>query len=603
MKYTLGISAYYHDSAACLLGDSKILAAAQEERFTRIKHDPSFPQKAIEYCCSEANIQPTEIDCVGYYEKPKLKFDRILKTFEHYAPRGFDSFYQAAENWIGEKSKVQEKLLSIFGSAEVHYNEHHGSHAMSAFYPSPFEDAAILTIDGVGEWATSTLSHGQGHKIDIIKELRFPHSVGLLYSAFTAFTGFRVNSGEYKVMGLAPYGRPKYVDKILNELIDLKEDGSLKLNLDYFTFPYRQRMTNEKFAELFDGPMRKPESELTQREMDLAKSVQVVVEKIVIRMARFAHEVTGSANLCLAGGVALNCVANGKLSRAGIFDNIWIQPASGDAGGALGAAYGAFFKNQKHNRPILATDSMNGSFLGPEFNDSEIQTFLDQKDIKYRRLSESAIFAQVAELISGENVVGWFQGRMEYGPRALGNRSILADPRSPEMQKVLNLKIKFRESFRPFAPAVLSHKQQEWFGLNGESPYMLLVGEVLEKHRLQSEDGENLFGIEKLNRVRSSIPAVTHVDHSARVQSVDQIRNPYFFRLISEFEKITGVPILINTSFNVRGEPPVCSLDDAYTCFLRTEMDYLALGNFLLDKKQMCKLDNDQEWRKEFTLD
>ena len=599
----MGISAYYHDSAACLLGDSKILAAAQEERFTRIKHDSSFPQRAIEYCCSEANIQPTEIDCVGYYEKPNLKFDRIIKTFEHYAPRGFDCFYQAVENWIGEKSKVQEKLVSIFGSAEVHYNEHHGSHAMSAFYPSPFEDAAILTIDGVGEWATSTLSHGQGSKIDIIKELRFPHSVGLLYSAFTAFSGFRVNSGEYKVMGLAPYGRPKYVDKILSELIDLKEDGSLRLNLDYFAFPYSQNMSNEKFEDLFDGPMRIPESKVTQREMDLAKSVQVVVEKIVLRMARYARQLTGSSNLCLAGGVALNCVANGKLSCAAIFDNIWVQPASGDAGGALGAAYGAHFKNEKSVRSVQADDSMNGSFLGPEFNDSEVQIFLDKKNIKYRRLCKSSFFSKVAELISEGNVVGWFQGRMEYGPRALGNRSILADPRSPEMQKVLNLKIKYRESFRPFAPAVLAHRQKEWFDLNAESPYMLFVGEVLKKHLLKTQDDESDFGIEKLNQARSSIPAVTHVDHSARVQSVDEVRNPPFFRLISEFEKITGVPILINTSFNVRGEPPVCSLNDAYTCFLRTEMDYLVLGNFLLDKKQMQKLDHDKEWRKEFTLD
>jgi len=583
----MGISAYYHDSAACLLGDSKILAAAQEERFTRIKHDSSFPQRAIEYCCSEANIQPTEIDCVGYYEKPNLKFDRIIKTFEHYAPRGFDCFYQAVENWIGEKSKVQEKLVSIFGSAEVHYNEHHGSHAMSAFYPSPFEDAAILTIDGVGEWATSTLSHGQGSKVDIIKELRFPHSVGLLYSAFTAFSGFRVNSGEYKVMGLAPYGRPKYVDKILNELIDLKEDGSLRLNLDYFTFPYSQKMSNEKFEELFDGPMRSPESKLTQREMDLAKSVQVVVEKIVLRMARYARQLTGSSNLCLAGGVALNCVANGKLSRAAIFDNIWVQPASGDAGGALGSAYGAYFKNDKHERSIQATDSMNGTFLGPEFNDAEVQAFLDKKNIKYRRLCESSFFSKVAELISEGKVVGWFQGRMEYGPRALGNRSILADPRSPKMQKVLNLKIKYRESFRPFAPSVLSEDVSEWFEHDSDSPYMLLVADVKEdKRRAMTSKEKALFGIDKLNVPRSSVPAITHVDYSARIQTVHADTNPRYHALISKFKEKTGCPLVVNTSFNVRGEPIICSPTDAFKCFMGTELDVLAVGNFILYKEQ-----------------
>ena len=601
--YTIGISAFYHDSAACLLRDSEIITACQEERFSRVKHDASFPQKAIEICCKEAGIEFSDIELVGYYEMPSLKFERMMKTFEYYSPLGSKAFHQAILKWIGGKGKAQDRISSTFANASIHFNEHHESHAMSAFFPSPFEESAILTIDGVGEWATTTISHGLGNRVDILKELQFPHSLGLLYSAFTSFTGFRVNSGEYKVMGLAPYGNPKYVDKIFDKLVDLKDDGSIRLNMDYFSFPYSSRMTNEKFADLFDGPGRLPETELTQREMDLARSVQVVVEEVVLRMARHACELAGSGNLCLAGGVALNCVSNGKLLNSGLFDKIWIQPASGDAGGALGAAYGAYFQDSSRKRSISSTDSMKGSFLGPEFDDERIRSFLDKNSINHQCLEETEIYPKVAEIIAEGNVVGWFQGRMEYGPRALGNRSILGDPRSREMQEVMNLKIKYRESFRPFAPTVLAHKQGEWFDVDSESPYMLLVGSVLEKHRIEDDSDSELFGIEKLKIPRSSIPAVTHVDYSARVQSVDEKRNPRFFKLISEFENLTGVPILINTSFNVRGEPPVCSVEDAYTCFLRTEMDYLVIGNFLLDKKDMDVTEVAQDWRKEFTLD
>ena len=603
MTYTIGLSAYYHDSAACILKNSEIVAAAQEERFTRVKHDASFPLRASMYCCKEAGINFSDIDLVGYYEIPKLKLDRLTKTFEHYVPLGFDAFSNAISKWVGGKGDVRNEIRNLFPNASIHFNEHHQSHAMSAYYPSPFDDSAILTIDGVGEWATTTVSHGIGNELNILKELHFPHSLGLLYSAFTAFTGFRVNSGEYKVMGLAPYGEAKYAKKIFDELIDIKEDGSLRLNMEYFSFPYCTEMTNDKFATLFGGSRRQPEAELTQREMDLARSVQVVVEEVVQRMAGHAFEVTKSQNLCLAGGVALNCVSNGKLLKSKIFKNIWIQPASGDAGGALGAAFGAYFKNNQRKRSAEKNDSMKGSFLGPKFSAREISEFLRVRSIKHIHLDDSKLFSKVAEIIAAENVVGWFQGRMEFGPRALGNRSILGDPRSCRMQEVMNLKIKYRESFRPFAPAVLAHKQAEWFDFDSESPYMLLVGDVLKKHHIDVASGKDLFGIEKLKVPRSSIPAVTHVDYSARVQSVDEKRNPPFFKLISEFENLTGVPILINTSFNVRGEPPVCSIEDAYTCFMRTEMDFLVMGNFILDKKEMNMEDVDDDWRKEFTLD
>ncbi len=603
MTYTLGLSAYYHDSAACILKNSEIVAAAQEERFTRIKHDAGFPLEAIRYCCQEAGITFSDINLVGYYEIPKLKLDRLTKTFEHYVPLGFDAFSNAISKWVGGKGDVRNEIRNLFPNASIHFNEHHQSHAMSAYYPSPFDDSAILTIDGVGEWATTTVSHGIGNELNILKELHFPHSLGLLYSAFTAFTGFRVNSGEYKVMGLAPYGEAKYAQKIFDELIDIKEDGSLRLNMQYFSFPYCTEMTNDKFANLFGGPGRQAESDLTQREMDLARSVQVVVEEVVQRMAGHAFEITKSQNLCLAGGVALNCVSNGKLLKSKIFKNIWIQPASGDAGGALGAAFGAYFKNNQRKRSAEKNDSMKGSFLGPKFSAREISEFLRVRSIKHIHLDDSNLFSKVAEIISAENVVGWFQGRMEFGPRALGNRSILGDPRSCRMQRVMNLKIKYRESFRPFAPAVLAHKQAEWFDFDSESPYMLLVGDILKKHHIDVASGKDLFGIEKLKVPRSSIPAVTHVDYSARVQSVDEKRNPLFYKLISEFENLTGVPILINTSFNVRGEPPVCSIEDAYTCFMRTEMDFLVMGNFILDKKEMNMEDVDHDWRKEFALD
>ncbi len=603
MTYTLGLSAYYHDSAACILKNSEIVAAAQEERFTRIKHDAGFPLEAIRYCCQEAGITFSDINLVGYYEIPKLKLDRLTKTFEHYVPLGFDAFSNAISKWVGGKGDVRNEIRNLFPNASIHFNEHHQSHAMSAYYPSPFDDSAILTIDGVGEWATTTVSHGIGNELKILKELHFPHSLGLLYSAFTAFTGFRVNSGEYKVMGLAPYGEAKYAQKIFDELIDIKEDGSLRLNMQYFSFPYCTEMTNDKFANLFGGPGRQAESDLTQREMDLARSVQVVVEEVVQRMAGHAFEITKSQNLCLAGGVALNCVSNGKLLKSKIFKNIWIQPASGDAGGALGAAFGAYFKNNQRKRSAEKNDSMKGSFLGPKFSAREISEFLRVRSIKHIHLDDSNLFSKVAEIISAENVVGWFQGRMEFGPRALGNRSILGDPRSCRMQEVMNLKIKYRESFRPFAPAVLAHKQAEWFDFDSESPYMLLVGDILKKHHIDVASGKDLFGIEKLKVPRSSIPAVTHVDYSARVQSVDEKRNPLFYKLISEFENLTGVPILINTSFNVRGEPPVCSIEDAYTCFMRTEMDFLVMGNFILDKKEMNMEDVDHDWRKEFALD
>ena len=603
MTFTLGLSSFYHDSAACLLKEAEIVAAAQEERFTRVKHDASFPINAARYCCNEVGINFSDIDLVGYYEIPKLKLDRLTKTFEHYVPLGFDAFLNAMSNLVGDKANVKNVIHTLFPNACIHFNEHHQSHAMSAYYPSPFDNSAILTIDGVGEWATTTVSHGIGNELNILKELHFPHSLGLLYSAFTAFTGFRVNSGEYKVMGLAPYGEAKYAQKIFDELIDIKDDGSIRLNMEYFSFPYCTEMTNDKFANLFGGPSRQPEAELTQREMDLARSVQVVVEETVQRMASHAFEITKSQNLCLAGGVALNCVSNGKLLKSELFKNIWIQPASGDAGGALGAAFGAYFKNNKPKRFADKNDSMKGSYLGPNYSEKQISEFLRVKSIKHVHLGDSKLFPKVAEIIAAENVVGWFQGRMEFGPRALGNRSILGDPRSCRMQEVMNLKIKYRESFRPFAPAVLAHKQAEWFDFDSESPYMLLVGDVLKKHHIDVASGKDLFGIEKLKVPRSSIPAVTHVDYSARVQSVDEKRNPPFYKLISEFENLTGVPILINTSFNVRGEPPVCSIEDAYTCFMRTEMDFLVMGNFILDKKEMSMKEVDHDWRKEFTLD
>lgn len=602
----LGISAFYHDSAACLVQDGKIVAAAQEERFTRRKHDPNFPREAIAYCLSEAGITKDQIDYVAFYDKPLLKFERILKTFMAYAPKGFQSFSKAIPLWFDSKLFIKRTIEQELGfSVEVLFPEHHESHAMSAFFASPFQEAAVLTLDGVGEWATTSIAVGRGNKLDIISDIRFPHSLGLLYSAFTYYTGFKVNSGEYKVMGLAPYGRPIFKDLIYEHLIDVKEDGSFHLNMEYFDFPIESSMTNPRFHELFGAPPRKPESALTQREMDLARSVQEVTEEVVIKIAKHIRRETGMRNLCLAGGVALNCVANGRLLREGIFDDIWIQPAAGDAGGALGAALGVWY--QYLGKPRVAdgfNDAMQGSYLGPQFSQQEIQSYLDSEDIPYTVYSSETLYEKVAELLHHEKVIGWFQGRMEFGPRSLGARSIIGDPRSTEMQEKMNLKIKFRESFRPFAPSVLMEKVDEWFELKSPSPYMLLVAPVSKIHqREMSEEQQRLFGIEKLNVVRSDIPAVTHVDYSARVQTVHHATNPEYHKLLSTFEDQYGCPVIVNTSFNVRGEPPVCSPLDAYRCFMRTHMDFLVLGNCILDKSLQKPLANDLDWQKEFELD
>lgn len=602
----LGISAFYHDSAACLVQDGKIIAAAQEERFTRRKHDPNFPREAIEYCLSEAGITKDQIDYVAFYDKPMLKFERILKTFIAYAPRGFQSFSKALPLWFDSKLFIKRAVEQELGfSGEVLFPEHHESHAMSAFFASPFQDAAVLTIDGVGEWATTSIAVGRGNKLDIISDIRFPHSLGLLYSTFTYYTGFKVNSGEYKVMGLAPYGRPVYKDMIYDHLIDVKDDGSFHLNMEYFDFPIESSMTSPRFHELFGGPPRKPESPLTQREMDLARSVQEVTEEVVIKIAKHIRKETGMRNLCLAGGVALNCVANGRLLREGIFDDIWIQPAAGDAGGALGAALGVWY--QYLNKPRVAdgvNDAMQGSYLGPQFSQQEIQSYLDSEEIPYVVYSPEALSIKVSEMLSQEKVIGWFQGRMEFGPRSLGTRSIIGDPRSTKMQEKMNLKIKFRESFRPFAPSVLMEKVSQWFDLNSPSPYMLLVAPVSDSRRREmSEEQQKLFGIEKLNVVRSDIPAVTHVDYSARVQTVHHQTNPEYHNLLSTFDSKYNCPVIVNTSFNVRGEPPVCSPADAFRCFMRTHMDYLVLGNYILDKTLQKPMDNDSEWQKEFDLD
>lgn len=602
----LGISAFYHDSAACLVQDGKIVAAAQEERFTRRKHDPNFPREAIAYCLSEAGITKDQIDYVAFYDKPLLKLERILKTFMAYAPRGFQSFSKAIPLWFDSKLFIKRTIEQELGfSGEVLFPEHHESHAMSAFFASPFQEAAVLTLDGVGEWATTSIAVGRGNKLDIISDIRFPHSLGLLYSAFTYYTGFKVNSGEYKVMGLAPYGRPIFKDLIYEHLIDVKEDGSFHLNMEYFDFPIESSMTSPRFHELFGAPPRKPESALTQREMDLARSVQEVTEEVVIKIAKHIRRETCMRNLCLAGGVALNCVANGRLLREGIFDDIWIQPAAGDAGGALGAALGVWY--QYLGKPRVAdgfNDAMQGAYLGPQFSQQEIQSYLDSEDIPYTIYSSETLYEKVAELLHHEKVIGWFQGRMEFGPRSLGTRSIIGDPRSTEMQEKMNLKIKFRESFRPFAPSVLMEKVDEWFELKSPSPYMLLVAPVSKIHqREMSEEQQRLFGIEKLNVVRSDIPAVTHVDYSARVQTVHHATNPEYHKLLSTFEDQYGCPVIVNTSFNVRGEPPVCSPLDAYRCFMRTHMDFLVLGNCILDKLLQEPLANDLDWQKEFELD
>jgi carbamoyltransferase len=591
----LGISAFYHDSAAALVRDGEIIAAAQEERFTRKKHDPRFPSKAVEYCLAEDGVGLSDVDFVAFYDKPFLKFERLLETYVAFAPRGLRSFAMAMPLWVREKL-FQKNLLhnelkrfskEFDWERRLLFAEHHQSHAASAFYPSPFEDALILTMDGVGEWATTSVALGSDNKLEIIKEIYFPHSLGLLYSAFTYYTGFKVNSGEYKVMGLAPYGSPRFAKQILDHLIDLKADGSFRLNLDYFNYCTGLTMTNSKFDSLFEGPRRKPEELLTQRHMDLAASVQVVLEEVVLRMTRALAAETGANNLCLAGGVALNCVANGRLLRDGHFERIWIQPAAGDAGGALGAALAAYHSFKGQPRKICRrSDNMKGSYLGPEFSQADIEQRLNAAGAKYAVLGDDALLDACVDALESEKAVGWFQGRMEFGPRALGGRSILGDARSPKMQSMLNLKVKFRESFRPFAPSVLREHVCEWFELDQDSPYMLLVANVLEQRRKPMTEAEQrLFGIEKLNVPRSDIPAVTHVDYSARIQTVHKETNPRYHALIQRCNQRSGCPVIVNTSFNVRGEPIVGTPEQAFRCFMGTDMEVLAIGNCFLRKE------------------
>lgn len=600
----LGISAYYHDSAACLVVDGKIVAAAQEERFTRKKHDYNFPNNAINYCLNEGNLKGDGLDIVAFYDKPFQKFDRLILTYLTYAPAGLASFIKAMPLWLKQKLWIKDLILKELNfKGKIIFPEHHESHAASAFFPSPYKEAAFLTIDGVGEWTTSSYGFGKNNKIEILGELRFPHSLGLLYSAFTYFTGFKVNSGEYKLMGLAPYGEPKYVDIIKNNLLDIKDDGSFKMDMKYFSYCAGLKMTNKKFADLFGGPERKPETRITQREMDIARSIQDVTEEIMLKMTRHIHKETGMENLVLAGGVALNCVGNGRILREGPFRNIWIQPAAGDAGGALGAALFAWYQylgNQRIANGIK--DTQSASYLGPSFSKEYIEKFLKSEEAPYRLYENEELYKKVAQLLASENVVGWFSGRMEFGPRALGGRSIIGDARSPKMQSVMNLKIKFRESFRPFAPTVLKEEVSNFFDLDRESPYMLLVADV--KKELWKNNGmEDKIGLDKLKVERSTIPAITHVDYSARIQTIDKEDNPAYYNVINEFFKITGCPVIINTSFNVRGEPIVCTPQDAYKCFMRTNMDYLVINNFLLDKKEQKELEHDIDWQAEYELD
>ena len=604
--YILGISAFYHDSAACLVRDGEILSAAQEERFTRKKHDHNFPQKAIEFCLKDAGISADQLDLVAFYDKPFLKFERLLETYLTYAPVGIKSFIKAMPLWIKEKLWMKEMIKDKLGYTDkVIFPEHHESHAASAFYPSPFNKAAILTMDGVGEWTTTSYGIGDGNDVQLLADIKFPHSLGLLYSALTYYTGFKVNSGEYKVMGLAPYGEPKYKQLIYDNLIDVKDDGSFRMNMEYFNYCQGLTMTNEKFNKLFGGSPREPESKLTQKEMDLARSLQEVTEEIVLKLGNHVYKETGLKNLCLAGGVALNCVANGRLLREGPFENIWIQPAAGDAGGALGAALIGWYKY--HNKPRTANevaDSQRGSYLGPKFSENEIHAFIQSSDITAKKYSEEELIETVADLINSEKVIGWFDGKMEFGPRALGSRTIIGDARSPKMQATMNIKIKFREGFRPFAPSVLYERVSEYFDTGKESPYMLLVADVKKERRIPMTDKEHKkWGIDKLNVVRSNIPAITHVDYSARLQTVHKETNPRYHKLISKFDEKTGCAVIINTSFNVRGEPIVCTPADAYKCFMRTDMDYLVLGNYILSKEDQKPLQNDSDWKKEFVLD
>jgi carbamoyltransferase len=605
-RYILGISAFYHDSAACLLRGGEILAAAQEERFSRVKGDARFPRNAVAYCLKAAGIGVSDLSCVGFYDKPLLKFDRILETYLGVAPRGFRSFLMAGPLWIKDKLYIDSQLRRALGySGEILYAEHHESHAASAFFPSPFDEAAILTMDGVGEWATASIGVGRDNDIEIHDELRWPDSLGLLYSAFTYYTGFKINSGEYKVMGLAPYGEPKYVDHIYNELMDLREDGSFRLNQKYFNYLTGLTMTNGAFDRLFGGPPRVPETALTQREMDLARSVQDVCEEVMLRMARTARQRTGLENLCLAGGVALNCVGNGRLLREGPFRRIWVQPAAGDAGGALGVAQMIAHRHYGAPRPSnRGADGMKGAYLGPAFDECEIQQFLETTGAPYRRVDEGILGGEVARLLAKEKVVGWFDGRMEFGPRALGARSILGDPRSPRMQAQMNLKIKFREGFRPFAPSVLRERVADYFELNTDSPYMSLVAPVRADRRIPlTTEQHRLWGIEKLNVPRSDVPAITHIDYSARIQTVTRESNRGYYDLIKAFEAETGCAVVINTSFNVRGEPIVCTPADAYRCFMRTDIDHLVLGSFLLDKTAQPAWQEGDEWKRHFVLD
>jgi len=639
----LGISAFYHDSAAAIICDGEIVAAAQEERFSRKKHDPRFPKHAIAYCLEAAQTTISDLDHIVFYDKPLLKFERLLETYLAYAPRGFRSFLAAMPVWLKEKLYLKTVLrteLSELGQCKktelpkLMFTEHHQSHAASAFFPSPFERAAVLCLDGVGEWATTTAWLGEGNQLIPQWQIDFPHSLGLLYSAFTYYTGFKVNSGEYKLMGLAPYGEPKYIDTILSNLIDVKEDGTFRLNMDYFNYATGLTMTNSKFDDLFGGPPRKPETPISQREMDIASSIQWVTEDVVLRLANTVKTELQVENLCLAGGVALNCVANGRILRECGFKEVWVQPAAGDAGGALGAALSAWYEYHSMPRTVTAEkvpvmvssaketatatvgtlsqekiaapvqDQMRGSYLGPKFSDAEILDYLDLVKASYVRLDDAELMPRLAEILATENVVGWFQGPMEFGPRALGGRSIIGDPRSPKMQSVMNLKIKYRESFRPFAPSVLAERVSDYFEQYSPSPYMLMVAPVKESLRIpMTEEQKQLFGIEKLNIPRSEIPAITHVDYSARIQTVHKETNPRYHSLISHFDKLTGCGLIVNTSFNVRGEPIVCTPEDAYRCFMRTEMDYLVLENFLLAKTDQPAWEKDESWKTEFELD
>ncbi len=610
----LGISAYYHDSAAALVTDGKIIAAAQEERFSRKKHDARFPGNAVAYCLQEADVTLGQIDYVVFYDKPLVKFERLLETYLAYVPKGFQSFVAAMPIWLKDKlflkSTLKKELIKLSQLKETKlppllFTEHHESHAASAFYPSPFQTAAVLCLDGVGEWATSSVWLGKDNHLKPLWEIDFPHSLGLMYSAFTYYTGFKVNSGEYKLMGLAPYGEAKYVDVIFNNLLDLKEDGTFRLDMRYFNYATGLTMTSKKFHQLFGGPPRHPESEITQKEMDIAASIQKVTEEIILRLANTVHKELNTDYLCLAGGVALNCVANGRLLREGPFKDIWIQPAAGDAGGALGAALSIWHSYLEKPRKINGTnDSMQGAYLGGSFSNEAIKHHLDNAGVKYAQLDDDELMPKLARQLADGKVIGWFSGRMEFGPRALGGRSIIGDPRSSKMQSLMNLKIKYRESFRPFAPAIKAESVSEWFDIDRESPYMLLVAPVKENKRCgMTEEQKQLFGIDKLNIQRSEIPAVTHVDYSARIQTIHKETNPRFYNLINQFEAITGCPILINTSFNVRGEPIVYSPEDAYRCFMRTEMDYLVMQNILLDKAEQPKHKKDESWKEKFALD